>query len=71
MLTRKTFKEQPFVPKEEVCVDVFDCWADLDAYELCHLFQEEVEFSLIVTCEDFGQLPTVIINADELGKSSE
>ncbi len=65
--------EQPFIPEDPdtiVDMSVFTDFADLDGYELVHLFHEEEEddFLNLSYSEDLNQLPLLLIDEDALGK---
>lgn len=53
-------------------MSVFTDFADLDGYELIHLFHEEEEddFLHLSYSEDLNQLPLLLIDEDALGKKS-
>jgi hypothetical protein len=54
-------------------MSVFTDFADLDGYELVHLFHEEEEddFLNLSYSEDLNQLPLLLIDEDALGKKKE
>ncbi|KAG1057066.1 hypothetical protein G6F43_001090 [Rhizopus delemar] len=69
-------QEQPFVPEDPdtiVDMSVFTDFADLDGYELIHLFHEEEEddFLHLSYSEDLNQLPLLLIDEDALEFSNE